>query len=217
MKRRKLLKGIAGLLMAERLLHLQAAWAAGQQPLPPGMHTVSGEVTVNGRPAQPGMLVQAGDQVVTGSGGKAIYVIGRDAYLQRERSSVQFLGDSVSNGLRVISGKLLSVFGKGDKRIETPTATIGIRGTGCYIEVESERIYFCLCYGQAEIIPLARPSERELIETRHHDKPMYISADARRVMAPATVQNHSDDELTLLEALVGRVPPFLADGGYPRY
>jgi hypothetical protein len=37
-----------------------------------------------------------------------------------------------------------------------------------------------------------------------------------KMMVPAGVINHSDDELKLLEALVGRWPPFYGQGG-PRY
>ena len=32
---------------------------------------------------------------------------------------------------------------------------------------------------------------------------------------PGPFQNHSDDELILLESLVGRKPPFMKDGRYP--
>ncbi|MCE1180904.1 MAG: FecR family protein [Rhodocyclales bacterium] len=212
MHRRKLLGGLAALIAAERLITLNAAWAAGNRPLPPGLHSASGDVRINGRPASAGMPVQPGDTISTSEGAQAIYIVGRDAYLQRERSSVQLLGESLSNGLRVVSGKLLSVFGKGDKRIETPTATIGIRGTGCYIEADEKEVYFCLCYGTAEIIPRADPGLREVITTRHHDHPLTIVANSTQMMAPASVKNHSDDELVLLESLVGRYPPFIGQG-----
>jgi hypothetical protein len=33
------------------------------------------------------------------------------------------------------------------------------------------------------------------------------------MMVPAGVINHSDDELNLLESLVGRLPPFYGQGG----
>jgi hypothetical protein len=47
---------------------------------------------------------------------------------------------------------------------------------------------------------------------------MYIHNDMKmpKMMVPAGVINHSDDELKLLEALVGRWPPFYGQGG-PRY
>jgi len=155
----------------------------------------------------PGMALGAGDSIVTGAGSEAIYVIGQDAYLQRAGSTVSFSGVS-ADVMRVLSGKILSVFGKGSKKLETATATIGIRGTGCYIESESRRVYFCLCYGVAELIPSADTNRVERIETRYHDHPLYIHDSPMSMIVDAPVINHSDLELKLLESLVGRWPPF---------
>jgi hypothetical protein len=216
--RRALLKTFtaAGLLGSSGISGLiRDALANGNKPVTPGMHQVTGAVTVNGKPAQAGMAIGAGDTIVTGAGAQAIYVIGQDAYLQREKSSVSF-ADGVTGAaagvMRVLTGKILSVFGKGDKKLETPTATIGIRGTGCYIEAEENRVYFCLCYGVAEVAPTADPSRTERIETEHHDHPIYIhKGSSMPAMVDASVINHSDVELEMLENLVGRWPPFYRD------
>ena len=183
--------------------------AAGSAPIRPGIQQIIGHVTVNGKVAESGMLVGPGDTVVSEANSQAIYVIGQDAFLQRASSTVAFSGGNGVEGLRILSGKLLSVFGRGNKRIETTTAVIGIRGTGCYIESEPRRVYFCLCYGMAELKPNADPNHVERIETRHHDHPVYIHHDATMpMMADASVINHADAELELLERLVGRQPPF---------
>lgn len=59
----------------------------------------------------------------------------------------------------------------------------------------------------------ADPSHIERIETTHHDHPIYIHHDSSMpMMVDATVINHSDAELELLESLVGRRPPFSANG-----
>jgi hypothetical protein len=162
------------------------------------------------------MALGAGDTIVTGAGGEAIYVIGLDAYLQREKSTVSFaagVAGAAAGVMRVLTGKILSVFAKGDKKLETPTATIGIRGTGCYIEAEETRVYFCLCYGVADVAPAANPNHLERIETKHHDHPVYLHKDASMPMlVEAPMINHSDAELEMLESLVGRWPPF-----YQRY
>jgi len=198
------------------------ALAKGNAPVAPGLHKLRGQVTVNSKPASEGQLIGPGDTVVTGPGSEAIYVIGQDAFLQREGSTVSFGADVAQNLMRVLSGKILSVFGKGARTIRTSTATIGIRGTGCYIEDEGSgtaaRTYFCLCYGGVELTPTAAPQERESYSTTHHDKPMYVYNDMKmpKMMVPAGVINHSDDELKLLESLVGRWPPFYGQGG-PRY
>ena len=210
--RRMLLKGLAakGLLGAAGISGLIGkALANGDNPVAAGLRSFEGSVSINGRPARIGMLIKAGDTVATGTGSKAIYVIGQDAFLQRDSSIIVF-GDAASGFFRVVTGKLLSVFGRGQKKLLVSTATIGIRGTGCYIESSEAQTYFCLCYGEAEVIPNAAPEQREVIVTRHHDHPIVIGSNPAmpHSMVPAKVINHTDDELTLLENLVGRQPPF---------
>ncbi len=102
----------------------------------------------------------------------------------------------------------MGVFGKGgDRRIITPSAAIGIRGTGAYIESEQDRSYFCLCYGSAEIAS-TDGAARDAYSTRHHDSPRYIYGDGRaNAIVPASVANHTDEELIMLEALTGRLAP----------
>lgn len=203
--------GISGLI--------RDALAKGNAPIAAGLRKLRGDVTVNSKPAREGQLIGPGDTVVTGRNSEAIYVIGQDAFLQRESSTISFGADATQNLLRVVTGKLLSVFGKGDRSIQVSTATVGIRGTGCYIEDEGSgvkaRTYFCLCYGSCELTPSATPQERESYSTTHHDKPMYIHNDLTmpKRMVAAGVINHSDDELKLLESLVGRWPPFYGQGG----
>ena len=210
--RRTLLKTIAaaGLLEGAGLSGLISnVLAKGNSPVAVGLRKITGTVTVNGASASVGMLIKAGDTVTTGAASEAIYVIDQDAFLQRDNSSVVF-GDSASEFFRVVTGKILSVFGQGQKKLHVATATIGIRGTGCYIESTPEKTYFCLCYGKAEITPTAAPEQSETIATKHHDHPLTISRDASAdsIMASAPVINHTDVELTLLENLVGRRPPF---------
>lgn len=204
MKRRDLIKALG----AAPLTGVVSAAANGAKPGGQGLYRVSGSVLVNGKPAKEGSPVRAGDTVVTGPGSEAVFVVGQDAYRMRGDSRVSLIGDTLKSGLRVLSGGLLSVFGRGEKQIFTPSATIGIRGTGCYIEASPERVYFCLCYGTAQVVPSAAPEQAETITTTHHDHPLYILPDGRRSMVPAGVANHGDAELVELESLVGRTPPF---------
>ena len=190
----------------------QRVRAGGLNSAASGMRRLRGDVTVNGQAAHEGQFIKAGDTIATGPDAEAIYVIGQSAFLQRESSLVRFGGDTAADFMRIISGKILSVFGHGDKRIAVSTAVLGIRGTACYIEEQVGRTYFCLCYGEAEVVPAVTPQERETIRSLHHDHPIYIHADPAmpKSMVPAEVVNHTDAELTLLENLVGRVPPFAA-------
>jgi hypothetical protein len=211
-RRRSLLKalGAAGLLGGAGLSGLASrALANGNNPVAAGLRDFKGTVAVNGAAPRIGMLIRPGDSVSTGRDSEAIYVIGDNAFLQRGESSVIF-GDAASSFFRIVTGKLLSVFGKGQKKLVVSTATIGIRGTGCYIESTPAQTYFCLCYGEAEVVPNAAPERAETIVTKHHDHPIIIGADTHsaNMMAPAKVINHTDAELTLLESLIGRRPPF---------
>lgn len=240
--RRTLLKTLAALgLFGPAGLSglLRTALAAGNKPVAPGLRRMRGEVTINGVAVRTGQPIGFGDTIATGRDGEAIYVIGQDAFLQRENSIVSFGTDAATNLMRVVSGKILSVFGKGPRTIRVSTATIGVRGTGCYIEDEPDaagisgelpagragatpansRTYFCLCYGSVELTPDAAPQERVTYSTTHHEHPLYIHNDMKmpHAMVPAAVINHTDDELTLLENLVGRWPPFFDGSSRSRY
>ncbi len=206
-----------GAVLAAGMTLARLALAAGT--IPPGVARVKGEARINGKPALQGMEVKPGDVITTGPGAELVFVVGRDAYLARSNTRIELSGDAarlVVQGLRVVTGALLSVFQPGQpKRIQTMTATIGIRGTGLYVEVEEKRTYACLCYGEAELVPVDEPKEAEVVRTTHHDQPRYIYARGMpAMMEKAPVVNHTDAELIMLEALVGRVVPFMATGAY---
>ena len=212
--RRTVLQGLAAGSLSAYMVQLMAM---GTRPLAPGIRSLKGTVHINGAPAKEGQLVLTGDTILTGKASEAIYVMGNNAYLMREDSNVQFGSDGAVGILRVVTGKLLAVFGPGAKRIEMPTATAGIRGTACYIETTDTQTYFCLCYGTADLSPVADPAQARTVVTKYHDSPFYISNDVSApAIKPAPVINHRDVELTMLEALVGRKPPF-ADKGVSGY
>jgi hypothetical protein len=189
------------------LLPVFEALAAGR--VEKGVHRVHGDVRVNGEPARTGMDLRAGDLIVTGRLAELLFVTGRDAVLIREGSRVELDGQAgqlLVTGLRVVTGAVLSVFEpEVPKRIRTPTATVGIRGTGVYVESEPGRTYVCTCYGTADLEAAADPQRyRETVTATRHDEPRYIYASGESMMARAPVVNHSDGELRLLEQLVGR-------------
>jgi hypothetical protein len=204
--RRTILQGLAAGSLSAYMVQVMSM---GTRPLAPGIRSMKGTVRVNGLPAKEGQVVLTGDAIATGKSSEVIYVMGNNAYLMREDSNVQFSSDGAVGVLRVVTGKILAVFGPGAKRIEMPTATAGIRGTACYIETSDSLTYFCLCYGTADLTPHADPSQARTVVTQYHDSPLYIGADASdSLLRPAPVIHHRDYELTMLEALVGRRPPF---------
>lgn len=204
--RRSIVQALGAASVSSYLVQLMAM---GTRPLSPGIRSLKGTVRVNDAPAQEGQLVLTGDTIATGKASEVVYVMGNNAYLMREDSQVQFTSEGITAVLRVVTGKVLAVFGPGTKRIETPTATAGIRGTACYIEATDRQTYFCLCYGTADLSPKADPGQARTVVTRYHDSPFWIGADpAAPLLKAAPVINHRDYELTMLEALVGRQPPF---------
>jgi len=165
----------------------------------------------------PESVISANHTVSTGKDGRIIFVVGKDAFLLRQNSTLSMTGrNTLVHTLRLTTGALLMVFGKTEHRLEVPSGTIGIRGTGLYAEAQPEQSYVCTCYGITEI-SAAGTSQRETIESTHHDAPRYLLSDGKDRIRPAPVKDHTDEELMLIETLVGRVPPFaLYDEAYGR-
>jgi hypothetical protein len=200
-----------GAALAVAMACLRQALAMGS--VEAGIARARGDARVNGQAARQGMEVKPGDVVVTGSDGELVMVVGRDAFMVRANSRVELSGNAARlaiAALRVVTGAVLSVFEPGGrKRIQTATATIGIRGTAVYVEVEQKRTYVCTCYGEAELTPVDDPKAAETVRTTHHDQPRYIYPQGMpRMIERAPVLNHTDAELVLLESLVGRKVPF---------
>ncbi|EDY86680.1 conserved hypothetical protein [gamma proteobacterium HTCC5015] len=203
------------------------AWSMGEIPdeLEPGrsIYDMGGVVRVDGKRATEKTVISANSLVETESGSHVVFVIGGDAHILRENSRVQFSGkDFFEHGLRLVTGKLLSVFGAREPAqpahtMQTSTATIGIRGTGVYAESEKDVSYLCTCYGVVDIVSNSdRGKSSERIAASHHDAPRYILKEGKagQLIEPAPVKNHTDEELMLVEALVGRTTPFSSVKGY---
>jgi hypothetical protein len=201
-------------------LYAQSLLGGTPGPLPPGQtfYRLTGDVTVDDQPAALTTPVRSGSAVATGENSEAIFVVGTHAMLLRARSRLVIEqavlpGDpagSFISGLRLI-GRLLSVSRNSRMRLSTSTATIGIRGTGWYAESEPDLTYLCTCYGETDIVANGDESSRTSISAKQHDRPIYIAADGAvgERIRNAPFINHTDQELALIEALVGRTPPFV--------
>ena len=214
-----LMGGIApGLVSLARQAH-----AMSKTPIIPGVQKFNGDFRINGSTAQIGQIVAPGDVAITGPDGSAIIIIGMHAFMLRENSELEFYPEyfstdengAISGTLKLVSGAMLAVFGKtNDTRITTPVASLGIRGTGCYVDTTPERTYACVCYGRAELFSAQTGTLLETVTTSHHDSPRYIYPSGAPVsIEKAPVIDHTDVELRLLESLVHRRPPF--DNGEP--
>ncbi len=212
----------------------QGFFGSRPEKLPPSrsVYRITGTASVNGTAATPETVVRPGDTVETGRNSEFIFVVGGHSMILRSEARLVIEGvrkkaqpaESASwliSGLRLLTGKLLSVSRESRMRITTATATIGIRGTGWYAESDPERTYFCTCYGTTDVVAVSDPQSKETIVSEHHDRPLYIlgkSASGKAIRSAPFI-NHTDQELALIEALVGRTPPFVFpkdDYGGPR-
>ncbi|MBT3203592.1 MAG: hypothetical protein HOM14_19605 [Gammaproteobacteria bacterium] len=200
---------------------LQPAYGLGDIPakLPPGrsIYKLKGSVLVDGVAANIKTQISANSIIRTGRSSQVIFVVGGDAFILRSNSELQLNGDGLLiKGMRMLTGKLLSVFAKRavPHKIQTVTATIGIRGTGIYVESNEEKSYVCTCYGHTLIAAADDPNTQQEVISKHHDQPLYIlPANSGKIIQPAPFIDHTDIELALIEELVGRTTPFAITGG----
>jgi len=194
----------------------------GSKPakLPPGqsIYGLSGDVKVNNQAATLETPIKPGDTIQTAKNSEIIFVVNTHSMILRADSQLviepppaESVSTIIIGGLRMITGKLLSVSRNSPMKVTTATATIGIRGTGFYVESDPEQSYFCTCYGATEVQATDDPQSKESIVASHHDRPVYIVKDGGtgRNIRNAPFANHTDQELALIETLVGRKTPFV--------
>ncbi len=184
---------------------LKAFAATGQ------IHEIEGDVFINQAKISSVSTIRNGDEIVVSKNGKLVFSMGEDAFLVRGGSTLQVYaeeGSAVISALRLVSGAILGVFGKRKKttRIYTVTATIGIRGTAVYVAVTPNKLYTCTCYGHTDLI--AGLESADVIATHHNAHIVTTGKNGSAQMKAFEVLDHNDDELRMLEALVGRKPLF---------
>ncbi len=205
----------------------QAAAYNGGIPtaLPPGqsIFEMNGSVTVNGKPASLSTPITPGDLVETGINSFVIFVVEKDAFILRSSSRMRLPGrvvpsGTISTAYMLEQGAALSVLASRRTNISTPNAVVGVRGTGVYVETDPERSYVCVCYGTSDLATADNPGINETIVSEHHTAPRYILADpnAGERIVPAPFINHDDQELLLVETLVGRTTPYMVPKSIPR-
>ena len=217
-RRRVLIQALAAGFFSSAGSAVGQIFGTAPRKLPTGQsfYRVSGRVLVNNRQATLQTPVRVGDTLETAGDAEAVFVVAEDAFMLRGGSRMVIetppARSGLTSALRLVTGKLLSVFGRGrPTRIATATATIGIRGTGVYTESDPEQTYFCTCYGISDIAASNDPQSRETVSATHHDQPLYILAKGASgsSIRRAPFINHTDQELMLIETLVGRTTPFV--------
>jgi hypothetical protein len=170
---------------------------------------LSGEAYLSGHRMARNTALQPGQTLETGEDAQVWFTVGEDAFLVRPRSRVRLdassLGARVLDFVRLVSGGLAATFSPGaPRRLVTPTSTIGIRGTGVYLEATPQWTYACTCFGTTEISPLARNAPLQVASRNHAAR--RIDRDGSLLEVP--FERHTSDEIARLESLVGRPNPF---------
>lgn len=175
------------------------------------IHELQGSVTVNKKPLTRASSIKNGDEIIVSKDGKLVFSIGDDAFLVRGGSTLQVYAEENSvlvSALRLVNGAMLGVYGKrkSTTRIYTATATIGIRGTAVYVAVSPQKLYTCTCYGHTDL--MVGLDSADVIATHHNAHVVTTGKNGGAQMKAFEVIDHNDDELRMLEALVGRKPLF---------
>ena len=184
---------------------ISTAWAQNRS----NIVELSGDALLNGRRLLPQQTIQTGDVIITGPQSKLVFVLGNSAFHVRQNSELTLQRGATLNVvsvLRLLQGAVVSVWGKGVQRqITTPTLTAGIRGSGAYTEIfddQGGRSYFCNCYGTVD---LNAGSDR-VVSTSSYHQAFWGETQAKsgRMLTPAKVINHSDEELEYLARLLNQ-------------
>ncbi len=221
-RRRVLIQALAaGLFSATWHDPADAISIFGRPPkkLPPtqSIYRIGGTVHVSDVRADIDTRINANDTVKTGDKSEVVFVVGENAYILRSNSELVLEAPEkesrVVTAMRFVRGALLAVSPSRRRptRVQTRLTTIGIRGTGYYIESDPEKDYFCTCYGTTEVSANDDPESKQTVVSEYHDKPLYIvgGQQAGRAIQPGPFINHTDQELMLIETLVGREPPYV--------
>lgn len=171
--------------------------------------SMSGEVHVNGKRAGRNTMIKAGDKILTGLNSSVTFVVGKDAFMLRQMTSMMLEADRDSiliTGLRILSGGLVAAFGPGMKMISTSLVAAAIRGTGIYIETSPVLTYFCTCYGEVGLTSAADGARKTVASRNHESNYVYAKVMSGSSIVQAPLINHTNAELAMLEQLAGRQP-----------
>lgn len=175
------------------------------------IHELVGDVYLNKHKLGANSIIKSGDEIVVPEDGKLVFSMGGDAFLLRGNSVMTVhheKNNPLVSSLRLLTGAMLAVFAKRSHttRLVTATATIGIRGTAVYMDAKPHQLYTCTCYGRTTL-QVGKHSE-DVIATHHSAHTVARGASGHMQMQAFEVIDHTDDELRMLEALVGRKPLF---------
>jgi len=177
---------------------------------------LSGDVRLNGYPMARNSRIFADQTVSTGVDGNVWFVFGGDAFFLRPRSELRLrssrAGSALIDALRLITGAIGATFEPGRPRsVVAGGATIGIRGTGVYVESSPLETYACTCFGATDMMSTATGSMMESVRVaavNHQARRIYLDPQMGMRVLAAPFERHTSEEIARLESLAGRPNPF---------
>ena len=143
---------------------------------------------------------------------QTIIVIGEDALLTDAsfKGEITLDDEGLIETLKIVSGQALAAFKpRNDRQSELilPNATASIRGTGFYANVDHAQgsDYLCCCYGRM-VFENATTGEAQELHNRYHTAVMINDVGDFTKPPYDAPYGHYDDELIMLEGVVGRKP-----------
>lgn len=174
-----------------------------------GIHKLQGDVFINNRRASAESRIRAGNRIVVAHDGELAFSIGQDAFLLKGGSAVELVGGTTLSSLRLLTGSVLASLETRSRpfHLVSSMAIVAVRGGAVYLSAEPHRLYTWTRYGESE---LRFGRQRQAVSAS--DTAYEIVRDsAGMTMQSMQVNEQMDDELRMLESLVGRTPAFDAE------
>ncbi|MCC6811853.1 MAG: FecR domain-containing protein [Deltaproteobacteria bacterium] len=171
---------------------------------------VTGEVTLDGRPAAVDMEIPATAKLHTGKAARAVLTLEKGGVIEvRENADVD-IGASPKHkiSLKLMAGILWSMLPKGrsDYEVITENAVAGARGTTFYVDATKKNLSMvCICDGDVELGAGVAAGKHVVTHDEHHGYKIAgkgKGAKAKMVGKAKDMPNHPNAERAVLQALV---------------
>jgi ferric-dicitrate binding protein FerR (iron transport regulator) len=187
--------------------------AAGKAAAPARSVVVSyveGEVSIDGKPAEPGQSPGLSFTVATGPAARCVIVFdGGNALSVGQNALAAFDLLALTPKVRLDKGGLTSVLKKLEKAagkdgfiVESSSAVASVRGTSFCVWVDETSSYVCACNGSVHTID-GKGSREEDLSASHHVARLFTTRPEGISVEPAAMLHHSDESVQAVASAVG--------------
>jgi FecR protein len=174
---------------------------------------LEGDVFINGTRADFGSKVKDGDLINTGINSSCEIIFGQGNIFHLEQETIieiKWTDNRISikkGALGAVFSKLKNVLPKGEiLKLDSPSATAGVRGTSFYIRVEDEKnTYICTCNGSLE---LSAGNKSIQTNTQYHKAYRFTTEGSVSTVLSAGLLYHQDEDMDKLASKIGTTIPW---------